>query len=69
MTRCVMVDKPQRHEGLSGDTRLLKALGRLTRLQFGLQARVVRGGTVRQSDPVRLLPAHRTGQLVGKSLI
>jgi hypothetical protein len=52
MPRCVMVDVPQR--GLAGDGRILKELARTHDLEFGLQATVVRGGTLRVGDAARL---------------
>jgi uncharacterized protein YcbX len=53
MVRCRMVDLPQR--GLDRDGRILRELGRTIDLEFGLQASVVRGGTVRIGDPARLI--------------
>jgi uncharacterized protein YcbX len=55
MPRCVMVDAEQR--GLPGGGGVLKALGRVHDVDFGVQLSVVRGGTVRRGDTVRLLPA------------
>jgi uncharacterized protein YcbX len=53
MPRCAMVDMAQ--AGLDRDGRILKSLARGHDLTFGVQASVVRGGTVRVGDPVRLL--------------
>ncbi|MFI7130854.1 MOSC domain-containing protein [Nonomuraea sp. NPDC050153] len=50
MPRCVMVGMPQPHVGLGPDARLLKLLGHAHQVRFGLQAGVVRGGTVQQGD-------------------
>ena len=50
MPRCVMVGLAQPHEGLGADARLLKELGRLHEVQFGLKAEVIQGGTVRPGD-------------------
>jgi hypothetical protein len=54
MPRCVMVDAPQR--GLPAGGGVLKTLGRVHDVEFGVQASVVRAGTVRHGDEVRLLP-------------
>lgn len=53
MPRCVMVDLPQRE--LARDGRILKALSEEHALAFGLQASVVRGGTVGLGDRACLL--------------
>ena len=53
MTRCVMVDLAQRDLPRHG--RILTTLADAHHLTFGLQATVVRSGTVRQGDPARLL--------------
>jgi uncharacterized protein YcbX len=53
MPRCVMVDLPQ--QDLARDGRILKALGEGAPPVFGLQASVVRGGTVRRGDAAVLL--------------
>ncbi|MGN9847325.1 MOSC domain-containing protein [Nonomuraea sp. H19] len=50
MPRCVMVGMPQPHAGLGPDVRLLKLLGHVHQVRFGLQASVVRGGTVQRGD-------------------
>lgn len=55
MPRCVMVGLPQPHDGLAGDDRLLKTLGRAHRAEFGLQAAVLRRGVVREGDPATLV--------------
>ncbi len=55
MPRCVMVGHEQPHEGLPEEGRLLKTLGRAHDVEFGLQAFVARGGTVRLGDVARLL--------------
>jgi uncharacterized protein YcbX len=52
MPRCVMVDLPQ--GDLDRDGRILKALGEAGDPTFGLQASVVRGGTIRCGDPAVL---------------
>lgn len=52
MPRCVMVDLAQ--DGLQHDGRILKELAQSHQLAFGLQAHVVRGGTVRRGDPACL---------------
>ncbi|HEX6497874.1 MAG TPA: MOSC N-terminal beta barrel domain-containing protein [Micromonosporaceae bacterium] len=57
MPRCVMVDAAQPHDGLAPETGLLKLLGRVHQVQFGVQAGVVRGGTVRQNDLAALIGA------------
>ncbi len=54
MPRCVMVGLPQPHEGLPADTRLLKELGRIHQVRFGLKADVIRGGIVHPGDAVIL---------------
>ncbi|SEG99998.1 hypothetical protein SAMN05444920_114274 [Nonomuraea solani] len=56
MPRCVMVGLPQPCAGLGSDTRLLKLLGRVHQVRFGLQASVVRGGTVQRGDLAVLRP-------------
>jgi uncharacterized protein YcbX len=53
MIRCVMVDLAQRD--VPRDGRILKTLADGHDLVFGLQATVVRGGTVRRGDTARLL--------------
>jgi uncharacterized protein YcbX len=53
MPRCVMVDLAQR--GLDRDGRILKTLADEHDLTFGLQAAVLRGGTVRRGDAAVLL--------------
>jgi uncharacterized protein YcbX len=53
MSRCVMVDPPQRD--LPRDGRILKALGEVGDPTFGLQASVRRSGTVLVGDPAALL--------------
>jgi hypothetical protein len=53
MSRCVMVDPPQRD--LPRDGRILQALGEVGDPTFGLQASVRRSGTVRVGDPAALL--------------
>jgi uncharacterized protein YcbX len=53
MVRCRMVDLPQR--GLDPDGRILEELARTHDLAFGLQATVVRAGTVRAGDAAVLL--------------
>jgi hypothetical protein len=50
MPRCVMVDLPQ--GGLPRDGRILRSLASTGDPVFGLQAAVLRGGTVRVGDPV-----------------
>lgn len=55
MPRCVMVGHEQPHEGLPAEGRLLKTLGLVHDVEFGLQAFVARGGTVRVGDAARLL--------------
>jgi uncharacterized protein YcbX len=54
MPRCVMVGIAQPTEGLGPDVRLLKLLGHAHQVRFGLQAGVVRGGTVQRGDLVVL---------------
>jgi hypothetical protein len=53
MPRCVMVDAPQR--GLAAGGGVLKTLGRVHDVDFGVQARVVTAGTIRRGDEVHLL--------------
>lgn len=53
MPRCVMVDMAQGPLGRDG--RILKALGQEHEVLMGLQAEVVRPGTVRLGDPAVLL--------------
>ncbi|MFI6600937.1 MOSC domain-containing protein [Nonomuraea sp. NPDC050536] len=50
MPRCVMVGMPQPRDGLGADAQLLKLLGHAHQVRFGLQAGVVRGGTVQRGD-------------------
>jgi uncharacterized protein YcbX len=50
MPRCVMVGLPQPQAGLPTEPRLLTELGRVHQVEFGLQAEVVQGGTVRSGD-------------------
>ncbi|HUG86947.1 MAG TPA: MOSC domain-containing protein [Euzebya sp.] len=52
MPRCVMVGLPQ--IGLQRDPRILKELGRVHDVEFGLQAHVIQGGTVREGDIAQL---------------
>lgn len=52
MTRCVMVDQPQ--YGVPLGPPLLTTLGRAGHLELGLQADVLRPGTIRVGDPARL---------------
>jgi uncharacterized protein YcbX len=52
MVRCVMVDLAQR--GFPRDGRILRTLADSRDLAFGLQASIVRGGTVRVGDPAVL---------------
>jgi len=59
MPRCVMVGMPQPCNGLAPDTRLLKLLGRVHQVRFGLQASVVRGGIVREGDQATLMTSPR----------
>lgn len=54
MPRCVMVGLPQPREGLLADARLLKELGRVHEVRFGLKAEVIHGGTVHPGDLVIL---------------
>jgi len=54
MPRCVMVGLEQPHEALAQDDRLLRTLGRVHDVEFGLQAFVVRGGVLRLGDRARL---------------
>jgi uncharacterized protein YcbX len=51
-SRCVMVDLPQRDLARNG--RILRTLADTHDLTFGLQAQVVRGGSVRRGDAVVL---------------
>lgn len=53
MPRCVMVGAQQ--GGLPRDPAVLKTLGRVHDVDFGVQVSVVRSGVVRAGDPVRLL--------------
>ena len=53
MPRCVMVGLPQR--GLAKDKQILRTLASERELNFGLQATVLRGGTVRRGDAAHLL--------------
>ncbi len=53
MPRCVMVTAEQADLPRAGD--VLTTLGRVHDVDFGVQLTVVRGGTVRRGDPVRLL--------------
>jgi uncharacterized protein YcbX len=53
--RCVMVGLQQPPRGLPEDGRLLRTLGRVHDVEFGLQASVVRGGVVRVGDAAALL--------------
>lgn len=53
MPRCRMVDLPQ--AGVTADTPMLKALGRHHDVALGLQADVVRAGTISLGDPARLV--------------
>lgn len=55
MPRCVMVGLAQPHDGLPPHARLLKAIAQVHHMEFGLQARVVRSGTVRQGDAAMLV--------------
>jgi uncharacterized protein YcbX len=55
MPRCVMVGLEQPPRGLAEDGRLLRTLGRVHDVEFGLQASVVRGGVVRVGDAAALL--------------
>ena len=55
MPRCVMVGLEQPPVGLAEDGRLLKTLGRVHDVEFGLQAFVVRGGALRVGDRAALL--------------
>ena len=55
MPRCVMVGLEQPHEGLTEDGRLLRTLGQVHDVEFGLQAAVARPGTVRVGDVARLV--------------
>lgn len=48
MSRCVMVDMPQRN--LPASARLLKTLGQVHQMEFGLKADVIRAGTVFPGD-------------------
>jgi len=50
MSRCVMVGLAQPHAGLAADPQLLKQLGRVHEVQFGLTAEVIQGGVVRPGD-------------------
>ena len=52
MPRCVMVGLPQ--GDLGKDKNVLRTLAQERDLAFGLQASVVRGGTVRHGDPAHL---------------
>lgn len=54
MPRCVMADLPQPHDGVPGRARVLSTLGKIHDVEFGLQAYVVRTGTVRRGDPAVL---------------
>lgn len=54
MTRCVMIDMPQPGIGLHRGAQLLEPLGRVHEANFGLQASVVRPGTVRLGDVATL---------------
>jgi uncharacterized protein YcbX len=54
MVRCVMVDTPQ--AGVTVERQALQALGRVHDVELGLQASVVRTGTIRVGDAARLLP-------------
>lgn len=58
MPRCVMVGNAQPHAGLNDDPQLLKTIGRHHGVTFGLQATVVRTGTVRCGDTATLIPPH-----------
>lgn len=53
MPRCAMVGLPQ--EDLPRDARILKTLGHVHDVEFGLMAEVVRGGTVRDGDVATLI--------------
>ena len=55
MPRCVMVGLPQPRADLPVEPHLLKQLGQVHDLRFGLKAEVVRGGTVRTGDLAALL--------------
>jgi uncharacterized protein YcbX len=55
MPRCVMVGLPQPRADLLPEPRLLKDLGRVHQVIFGLQAEVVRPGIVNLGDVARLL--------------
>lgn len=50
MPRCVMVGLAQPHEYLDRQARLLKVLGQVHDMEFGLQADVVRAGTITCGD-------------------
>lgn len=52
MPRCVMVDQPQRD--VAAEPGVLRALGRAHDTELGLQAEVLRPGTVRVGDRARL---------------
>lgn len=54
MVRCVMVDASQ--AGVPVERHALQALGRAHDVELGLQASVVRTGTIRVRDVARLLP-------------
>ena len=53
MPRCVMVDQPQRE--VAAEAGVLRALGRAHDTELGLQAEVLRPGTVRVGHRARLL--------------
>jgi uncharacterized protein YcbX len=53
MTRCLMVDLPQ--AGLDARADLLRVIAELNDAKLGVVADVVREGTVRVGDPVRVL--------------
>lgn len=55
MPRCVMVGLAQPPAGLPAEPRLLKDLGRVHQVLFGLKAEVVRGGVVRVGASATLL--------------
>jgi uncharacterized protein len=53
MPRCVMVDMPQ--AGVAAEPPMLKALGNAHEVLLGLQAQVLRAGTLSLGDDARLV--------------
>ncbi|MBA3841757.1 MAG: MOSC domain-containing protein [Actinobacteria bacterium] len=57
MTRCVMVDLPQ--IGLGREGGILKGIAEFNDSRLGVVADVIRGGVVREGDPIRVMAQAR----------